>query len=83
MRPLEACLQLAADAPVGVTEVIVDRGVFRLQVDGALEVLDRLIVIADAVVSPAERIDDIAVMNIKMIKMNYFLTFLMLTNLRH
>ena len=36
-------------------------GVVGLELDGALEVLHRLVVIADAEIGPAERVDDVAV----------------------
>ncbi len=41
--------------------MVVDGGILGLQIDGALEVLHRLFVVADAVVGPAEGIDDVAV----------------------
>src|SRR5712671_5275164 len=61
MRPLELGLQRAADPPVGVAEMVVDGRIDRLELDGALELLDGLVVVADPVPGPAERIDDIAV----------------------
>ena len=61
MRPLERGLQRAADLPVGVAEMIVDGRILGLELDRALEMLHRLVVIADAVIGPAERIDDVAV----------------------
>ena len=36
-------------------------GVFGLELDGAFEILDRLVVIADAEIGPAQRVDDVAV----------------------
>src|SRR5262249_48025141 len=61
MRPLEGRLQRTADPPIGVAQVIVDRRILRLELDGALELLDRLVVIGEPVERPAERIDDVAV----------------------
>src|SRR4051812_35617277 len=45
MRPLEVGLERAADAPVGVAEMVVDGRIFGLQLDGALELLGGLSVI--------------------------------------
>ena len=41
--------------------MIVDGRIFRLELDGALELLDRFLVIAGAEIGPAERVDDVAV----------------------
>ena len=41
--------------------MIVDGRILGLELDGALEVLHRLLVIADPVIGPAERVDDVAV----------------------
>ena len=43
MRPLEPRLEHATDPPVGIAEMIVDGRVFRLELDGAFELLDRFI----------------------------------------
>ena len=61
MRPLEFGFQGAAEAPIGVAEVIVDGRILGLQLHGALEVLHRLVVVVNAVIGPAEGIHDIAV----------------------
>src|SRR3954451_10284832 len=61
VRPLETCLELAADLPIGIAEMIVDGGIFRLELDRVFEVLDRLLVVADAEIGPSERVDDVAV----------------------
>ena len=61
MRPLELRFQRAAGPPIGVAEMVVDGGIFRLELDRTLELLHRLFVIADLVVRPAERVDDVAV----------------------
>ena len=52
MRPLETRLELAAELPVDVAQMVVDGRVFRLELDRAVEMLDRLFVVADAVVGP-------------------------------
>ena len=55
MRPLELRLERAADPPVGVAEMVVDGRVVRLELDRALELLHRLVVVADAVMAqPSE-----------------------------
>src|SRR5690348_15004744 len=61
MRPLEVCLQGASDPPIGVAEVIVDRGVFRLELNRPLKLLHGFLVIAEPEVRPPKRIDDVAV----------------------
>src|SRR5437762_13865859 len=61
VRPLEARLQYPADPEIGISQMIVDRGVFRLELDRAFEVLDCFLVVANAVIGPAERINDVAV----------------------
>src|SRR5579864_2001467 len=61
MRPLELGLQHTVDPPVDVAQVIVDGRIDRLELDRALEMLHRLLVIAEPVIGPAERIDDVAV----------------------
>ena len=61
MRPLEVGFQRAADAPIGVAEVVVDRRILGLELDRAFKLLDRLFVIADAEIGPAQRVDDVAV----------------------
>src|SRR3974390_1548740 len=52
VRPLELGFQRAADAPVSVAEMVVDSRVLGLEIDRALEVFHRILVIADAVISP-------------------------------
>ena len=54
MSPLEIGFEHAPDAPVGVTQVIVDGRVFRLELDRLFQVLDRFLVVAEAVVRPAK-----------------------------
>jgi len=61
MCPLETRLEGAANAPIGVAEMIVDGRIFRLELDCAFELLDRLLLIAAAEIGPAQRVDDIAV----------------------
>src|SRR6185312_5513119 len=56
MRPLEARLEHTADAPIGVAQMIVDGRIFRLQLDRAFELLHRLVIVAELVIGPAERI---------------------------
>ena len=41
--------------------MIVDRRVFRLELDRALELLGRFLVVAEPEIGPAERVDDVAV----------------------
>src|SRR5229473_4776635 len=41
MGPLELGFQRAADAPIGIAEVVVDGRVFRLEIDRTLEILYR------------------------------------------
>src|SRR5262249_59794833 len=54
VRPLEACLQYASNPPIGIPEVIVDGRVLGLELDGALQLLDRLLHVAEPVIGPAE-----------------------------
>ena len=61
MRPLELGFQRAPDAPVSIAEMIVDGRVGRLEFDRAVELLHRLLVIAEPVIGPSERVHDIAV----------------------
>src|SRR5713101_5150811 len=61
MGPLEFRLQRAADAPIGVAEMVVDRRVFGLEIDRALEIFHRVFEIADAEIGPAQRVHDVAV----------------------
>src|SRR5262245_24963534 len=61
MRPLEARFEDAVDLPVCVAEMVVDGRVLGPELDGVLEVLHGLLEIADSVVGPAERVDDVAV----------------------
>src|SRR5712691_6365889 len=60
MGPLEAGLDHPPDLPVDVAEMIVDGRVLGLELDRAFEVLDRLLVIANPIIGPSERVDDIA-----------------------
>ena len=61
MVPLELRLELAADPPVSVPEVVVDHRICGLEIDGLLELAHRFVIAPQAVVSPAETVDDIAV----------------------
>ena len=61
MRPLKARLDHAADLPIGIAQVIVDGRILGLELDGAVELLDRLLVFADPVIGPAQRVDDVAI----------------------
>src|SRR5258707_15476331 len=54
MGPLELGFQRAADAPIGVAEMVVDGGILGLEVDRALEILHRVLEIADAIVGPTK-----------------------------
>src|SRR5689334_3377232 len=47
VRPLELGLERPADPPVCVAEVVVDGRIDRLELDRALELLDRLVVLAE------------------------------------
>ena len=62
MVPLELRVELAPDPPIGVAEMVVDDGIAGLELDGALQQLHRLVVMAELVMRPAEQIDDIAVL---------------------
>src|SRR6266498_1901396 len=61
MSPLESCFQDAADAPIGVAEMVIDGRILRLEIDRALEMFHRVFVVADAVIGPAERIHDVTI----------------------
>src|SRR5262245_41170327 len=61
MGPLESGLQHAANPPIRIAEMIVDRWIFRLELNRTLELFGRFLVIAESVVGPAERVDDVAV----------------------
>src|SRR5262249_62190677 len=56
MRPLEARLQNATNLPVGIAQMIVDGRVLGLELDRVLEMLHRLVELADPIIRPAERI---------------------------
>src|SRR5687768_16833664 len=66
MPPLELRLQRAARLPVGVAEMVVDDRIVSLQGDGALQLRYRLVVAAEAVIGPAETVDDVAVVGAKL-----------------
>src|SRR5215203_441394 len=59
--PLKPSLELAANLPVNVAEVIVDGGIFGLELNRVLEMLHRLLVIADPVIGPAKRVHNVAI----------------------
>src|SRR5438874_6573110 len=56
MGPLEFRLQRTAGAPIGVAEMVVNGGILWLEIDGALEIFHRILVVADAVIGPAKRV---------------------------
>jgi hypothetical protein len=59
--PLEARLQHASDPPICITEMVVDGRILWLELDGALEMLDRLLYVAKPVIGPAEGVDDVTI----------------------
>src|SRR5512138_3880755 len=59
--PLEARLVLAAHLPQRVAEVVVDGRVLRPERHGALELHNRFLEAAEAVIDPAEAVDDVTV----------------------
>ena len=61
MRPLEPRLERPSGLPIGVAEVIIDGRIVGLELDRALQALHRLVVIAQAIMCPAERVDDVTV----------------------
>ncbi len=61
MVPLEMRLELAADAPIGVAEMIVDDRIGRLQIDRFLQFAHRVVIAPEPVIGPAKTVDDIAV----------------------
>src|SRR5207244_1625539 len=61
VRPLEARLQNATHLPVSIAQMIVDGRVLGLELDRVLEVLYRLVKLADPIIRPAERIHDVAI----------------------
>src|SRR6516164_7536526 len=54
-------LEQASNPPIGIAEVIVDGRILGLELDGALELLDRLVHVAEPVICPAEGVDDVTV----------------------
>ena len=62
--PLELGLALAADLPEHVAEVVVDHRVVGRQLDGAQHRRHRLLVAAEPVEHPAERVGDVAVVGL-------------------
>src|SRR5262249_57444459 len=60
-RPVEAPSKLAPAPPIGIAEMIVDGGILGLEFDRALELLDRLLHVAEPVIGPAEGVDDVTV----------------------
>ena len=65
-RSLACChwnlrLEAGARAPIGVAEVVVDGRVAGLQLDGLLQLAHGLVVAAEAVIGPAQAVDDHAV----------------------
>src|SRR5581483_719216 len=61
---LLAGLRVAPQARVGVAQMLGDRGIVASQVDRLLELLDRLLVIALAVIHPAQAVDVEAVLGL-------------------
>src|SRR5688572_29794478 len=51
--PLEARLEVAPDLPIGVAEMVIDDRIAGLELDRLLELLHRLVVMAEAVMGPA------------------------------
>ena len=66
MLPLEAGLQLAAHAPVGIAQVLSDDGIGGQQFHRALDVDDGLLEIAQLVIGPAQAVDDVAVIGLQL-----------------
>ena len=64
--PLEAGLGAAADAPVDVAEMVVDRRILRPELDRLLHVTQRLLEIAQPEVHPSQAVDDVAVARAKL-----------------
>src|SRR5690606_16385168 len=60
--PLEASLLPSPDFPVGVAEMVVDHRVGRIELDRPLQMLDRLLIVAEPVEHPAQAIDDVAIL---------------------
>src|SRR5664279_2892096 len=61
VAPLEPRLQLTSDAPIGIAEMIVDRGIARNELDRALERAGRVRITPKLEVGPADAVGDIAV----------------------
>src|SRR5580698_11527829 len=61
MIPLEMRVELAAHAPIGVAEVVVDDGIGGFQFDRLFELARRFLVMTELEIGPAEAIHDIAV----------------------
>src|SRR6202521_3423497 len=59
--PLIPRLDRTPILPIGVAKMIVDRRVFRHELDRLLEILDRAGIVAQSVMRPPQAIDDIAV----------------------
>src|SRR5205085_1311891 len=60
--PLVAGLGEPAALPEGITQMVVDRRVLRHQLDRLFEVLHRAVIVAHAVMRPAQAVDDVAVL---------------------
>ena len=58
---MEPRLLAPPDPPVSIAQVVVDDRILRPQFDRALQVLQPLAVLAEAIVDPAQAIDDVAV----------------------
>src|SRR5690606_30864716 len=56
--PLEARLELAADLPVSVAEMVVNFGRGGIKPQRAFQLLDGLVIFAEPVKGPAEAVDD-------------------------
>src|SRR3954462_16002428 len=59
--PLEARLKMAPYLPIGVAEMVIDDGIAGVQLERLLELAHGGGVVAEAVIGPAERVDDHAV----------------------
>src|SRR4029077_1181198 len=58
--PFESGFVLAAGAPVGVSEMVDDLGVRRRQLGAPFRLLDRVVILTELEMRPAEAVDDVA-----------------------
>src|SRR5690242_366400 len=59
--PLITGLDRSPALPVGVPEMVVDRRILRHQLDRLFQILNRARIVAEAVMRPAEAVDDVTV----------------------